>query len=330
VELRHDPVTGRTVIVAPARDARPHTAPALTGGRLTEDGMSEGGTSEGGPTHAEPVAPSVCPFCPGNEYATPPEVARTGGGEANEPGWRVRVVPNLYPIVDGTDPTARTAGAHEVIVLSPDHGRSFGQLDDEQAVEVLVVLRDRARHHLAHGFEYVQVLVNHGRDAGASLAHPHAQLVAIAFVPPSVLDARDRFAAAGHDLVARERVETEDGPLRVLDGPVPAWCPAGSGTPYELRLAHEGASDRFADATDSELRDAAPAVRDALARLARTLGEVPYNLIVRTPATPSGLERWYVDVLPRTSVVAGFELGTGVLVNVVAPESAAARLRAAG
>jgi UDPglucose--hexose-1-phosphate uridylyltransferase len=175
----------------------------------------------------------------------------------------------------------------------------------------------------------VQVLVNHGREAGASLAHPHAQLVAIAFLPPAVVAARDRFAAAGHDLVARERVESAGGPLRVLDGPVPVWCPPGSGTPYEMRLAHEDASDRFADATDPELRDAARAVRDALARLARTLGDVPYNLIVRTPAAPSGTERWYVDVLPRSSVVAGFELGTGVLVNVVAPEAAAARLRAA-
>jgi UDPglucose--hexose-1-phosphate uridylyltransferase len=306
VELRHDPVTGRAVIVAPERDARPRASRTLT---------------EAGP------APADCPFCPGNEHLTPPEVHRTGAGAADGPGWRVRVVPNLFPIVGGPHATSETAGAHEVIALSPGHDRSFGGLDDDQATEVLTVLRTRALEHRRDGFRFVQVLVNHGREAGASLPHPHAQLVALGFVPPAALAARDRFAAAGMDLVARERDEVRAGPFGVQEGPVPVWCPPASGTPYEMRMRHEAASPRFEDATDGELRDAGPALRDALARLARTAGDVPYNVVVHSPADPAGPGAWYVAILPRTSVVAGFEIGTGLCVNVVAPEAAAARLR---
>ncbi len=186
-ELRHDAISGRPVIVAVERAARPFTIES-------------------------PPAPvderDNCPFCAGRELMTPPEVHRTGEGEAETEGWRVRVVPNLYPIVsDASGDASPTApgsepatGAHEVVILSPDHHGSFGRLDDAAATEALTVIRDRVRFHLDSGRAYVQAFVNQGKAAGASIAHPHAQIVALDFVPPAVDAALDRFATT--DLVA--------------------------------------------------------------------------------------------------------------------------------
>ena len=307
-ELRHDPVSGRQVVVAPERDARPHSSR---------------------PLGADTDPPAGCPFCRGNEHATPPEVHRTGTGAPDTTGWAVRVVPNLYPIVGGDHAGVDATGAHEVVVLGPDHFRSFGMLDDHQAVDVVTVLRDRTRAHHAAGHRYVQVFVNHGKEAGASLAHPHAQVVALDFVPPVTERALERFAVAEADLVARQLTDVDGGPLAVSGGPAPAWCPHASGSPYEIRIAHRDARAGFGDATDDEIKAVAIALRDALAALAATVGDVPYNVILHSApnSAPDPAFHWYVEILPRLSIVAGFEMGTGVFVNIVAPEVAATRLR---
>jgi UDPglucose--hexose-1-phosphate uridylyltransferase len=307
-ELRHDPVSGRRVVVAPERDARPRSSR---------------------PLGADADPPADCPFCPGNEHATPPEMHRTGTGAPDTTGWAVRVVPNLYPIVGGDHAGTGATGAHEVVVLCPDHFRTFGMLDDDQAVDVVSVLRDRTRAHHAAGHRSVQVFVNHGKEAGASLAHPHAQVVALDFVPPVTEGALERFAAAETDLVARQLTEIDGGPLAVSEGPAPVWCPYASGAPYEMRIAHRDACAGFADATDDEIRAVAIALRDALAALAATVGDVPYNVMVHSApnAAPDPAFHWYLEILPRLSIVAGFEIGTGVFVNIVTPEVAATRLR---
>jgi UDPglucose--hexose-1-phosphate uridylyltransferase len=215
-------------------------------------------------------------------------------------------------------------------VFSPDHFRSFGLLDDDQAVAVVAVLRERAHTNVAAGHRSVQVFVNHGKEAGASLAHPHAQVVALDFVPPATEAALERFATAETDLVARQLVAVDGGPLSVAGGPAPAWCPHASASPYEIRIAHRGAGASFADATDDEIDAVAITLRDSLAALAATAGDVPYNVVVHSapPPTPTPGFHWYVEILPRLSVFAGFEMGTGLFVNIVAPEVAASRLRA--
>lgn len=309
-ELRRDELADRWVLLAPGRSARPHTFPPATADVDT--------------------APADCPFCPGHEGMTPPEVYRTGGGAPDTPGWRVRVVPNLYPIVGGDDPGPGATGAHEVAVLSPAHGRSFARLDEAQATEVLTVLRDRARHHLRAGHAFVQVVINHGVAAGASIEHPHAQLVALDFVPAAVEDAKRRFAGAGIDLVDGD-MELAGDALRVVDGAAPAWCPHASSNPYQLRIALRAPGARFDEADDPAIVAVASTARRALGRLASVLGDVPYNLVVYT--APPGAARepfhWYVEVQTRIAVVAGFEQGTGILVNTTPPDLAASRLRAA-
>jgi UDPglucose--hexose-1-phosphate uridylyltransferase len=307
-ELRRDELTGRWVLLAPGRAARPHTFPP--------------------PAHRSTETPADCPFCPGHENMTPPEVYRTGEGGPDTPGWRVRVVPNLYPIVGGTDAGPGATGAHEVVVLSPSHYDSFAHLDEGQAAEVLTVLRDRARHHLAAGHTFVQVVINHGRASGASIEHPHAQLVAIDVLPPAVARAVERFEAVGQDLVIAD-LDRAGNALRVFDGPVAAWCPWAASTPYEFRLAMRSPGARFDEAADGDIEAVAKVARATLASLADALGDVPYNLVVHTgpPRAGPGSFHWYVEVQPRTTVLAGFEQGTGILVNSVPPDGAAQHLR---
>ena len=271
-----------------------------------------------------------CPFCPGHESETPPEVARIGDGAGEGPGWRVRAFPNLYPIVGGADADAGATGAHEVVVLSPDHDRDLARLDDDETLEVFGVLRDRSRAHADAGHAYVQVAVNHHREAGASLDHPHAQVLALDFVPPAVVEAVARFERAGADLVvADHRRADRDGTLVLRRGDAHAWCGAGSSAPYEARVAALETGARFADAHDDELRDTALAVRDCLRRLTVLLDGPPYNVVVHdAPTRGDSSYHWWVTVLPRTTVPAGFELGTGVLVETVDPRRAAEQLRA--
>jgi UDPglucose--hexose-1-phosphate uridylyltransferase len=258
---------------------------------------------------------------------TPPEVYRTGEGGPDTPGWRVRVVPNLFPIVGGADAGPGATGAHEVVVLSPSHDDSLAQLDLRRAVEVVTVLRDRVRHHLSAGRLFVQVVINHGRAAGASIAHPHAQVVALDVVPPAVADAVERFESSPTDLVLADL--DRNGDLRVFDGPVAAWCPQAASTPFELRVALRSRSARFDEIADGNVEEVAAVTRDVLARLAAVLGDVPYNLVVHTapPGAGPGSFHWYIEVQTRAAVLAGFEQGTGIFVNTVAPERAAQDLR---
>jgi UDPglucose--hexose-1-phosphate uridylyltransferase len=302
-ELREDPLTGAVVILAPGRAFRPDTFAATV--------------------HEHRAGPADCPFCSGHEAMTPPEVARTGEGAAGAPGWRVRVVPNLYPLVGGA-----LAGAHEVVVLSPEHDRSLGELSDDEAAEVFGVLRDRAAHHLAHGLVHAQPFVNYGKAAGASIEHPHAQLIALGFAPPSVASALARFERAGIDLVALALDEALDGNHGVLQGDAFAWCPRASLAPWEVLVAHPAAGARFDTAPDTHLASVAEATRRVLAVYGDVLGDVPYNVVVHTaPAGVVAGYHWYVRIVPRVAVRAGFEEGTGLFVNTVAPEHAAAALR---
>jgi UDPglucose--hexose-1-phosphate uridylyltransferase len=240
-------------------------------------------------------------------------------------------VPNLYPILGAADAAAGATGAHEVIVLSPDHDRAFGALDDQQAVEVLTMLQERSRFHATAGRAYVQILVNEGREAGASLAHPHAQLLALDFVPPAVSVSVDRFGATEVDLVLGDQATAVGAGAGVVTGDeVRAWCPPGAAAPYEIRVATTAGKARFAEATDGEILGTALVLRDVLARLSRVLGAAPYNVVVHDAPTEGTADyHWWIEIVPRTGVVAGFELGTGVLVNTLDPVDAARALREA-
>jgi len=303
-ELRTDELTGARVIVAPGRATRPEVfRPSAA-------------------SSAPATPPASCPFCEGHETMTPPEVARVGTGAPDTPGWHVRVVPNLYPIVGDGVP-----GAHEVLVISPAHDRQLDRLPLGGATAALVALRDRAAHHLETGFVHTQPIINHGRASGASIEHPHAQLIAIGFTPPRVEALLARFAAAGRDLVADAIDAARTGSFLVRGDAAVTWCPPASKAPFLMRIALPYARQRFDRATDSEIGVLTDALQSALARLRALLGDVAYNVVVHTaPRDDPRPFHWWVDIVPRVSIYGGFELGTGLWVNITAPEEAAKML----
>lgn len=253
----------------------------------------------------EPATPAeleTCPFCEGREDRTPPEALALGrgNGEPDTPGWRVRVVPNLYPALE----------RQEVVIHAPEHIRSLAELGDRQLELVAEAWRARAAANRDVG--YLHALVNEGRAAGASLPHSHSQLVWFRERPPLVTEERTE-ALAG--LLARDDLRVAE-----LDGIVAAAHPAGRGQ-YELVLApSERDDDPFGG---PELGAALRLLAETIRRLRTVEGPVPWNAWLHAG------DWWHVEVLPRLSVLAGIELGAGVYVNVLPPEQAAAALRGA-
>lgn len=246
----------------------------------------------------------TCPFCEGREDRTPPEsdaVADDPARKPDTPGWRVRVVPNLYPAVE----------RQEVVIHSPEHIRTFAELDDAQLERIAETWRRRFERAEGEGFGYVHALVNEGRFAGASLPHSHSQLVWLREPPPAVLAERGADCAICA-LLGR-------GELRIGEREeiVTVVHPVGR-APYELLIA----SRSHAPAPGVlDLAGALEQLRDAVRGLRALEGPVPWNAWLHHGA------HWHFEVVPRLTVFAGLELGAGIYVNVVEPERAAAALR---
>jgi UDPglucose--hexose-1-phosphate uridylyltransferase len=221
-------------------------------------------------------------------------------------------------------------GAHEVIVHAPEHVTSMAELDEVRFAGAVAAWRERMRAH-AERASFVHLIVNEGPDAGASLAHSHAQLYALGFVPAEVARERERAGAyhertmGGHLLsdVAVEEVRRGER-LVAIDEEALLVCPWASRSPFELRVIPRRPAPSFE--ADGETGTAM--IRQAILALARVFGAPPQlNLWVRT--APRGTEEfcWHVDIVPRLTIRAGFELGTGVEVNIYPPERAAGDLR---
>lgn len=324
-EIRIDPLSGGRVIVAGERSTRPGGEPRC-------------------PAPA-PIDVERDPFAEGHEDRTPPEVyaVRPNGGGPDSPGWTARVVPNLYPALapDGQVPpphadgdlfTALAAkGEHEVIVNAPEPVLSLAELPVERMRGAMEVWRQRMRAHA--DAEYVQLIVNERREGGASLEHTHAQLYALGFVPADVARERERFTAYAtrtlgrnllEDLVAEE-VRMGDRVVAVDEQAV-LLAPFGSRFAFQLMLVPRVPRMRFED--DGTL--GADLLHDGLRRYARHFGcSPPLNMWVRT--APRGAEHfcWRIDIAPRLTHLAGLELSTGVMLNIVAPEHTAKVLREA-
>ena len=220
-------------------------------------------------------------------------------------------------------------GAHEVIIHAPEHVTSMAELSEERFAGAVAAWRERMRAHGDSAF--VHVIVNEGPDAGASLAHSHAQLYALGFVPAEVARERERTGAyhertmGGHLLsdVAVEEVRRSER-LVAVDDEALLICPWASRSPFELRVIPR----RTAPAFESDGDTGTAMIRRAIASLAKVFGAPPQlNLWVRTAPRRTEEFCWHVDIVPRLTIRAGFELGTGVEVNVYPPERAAADLR---
>lgn len=285
-----DVKTQRWVVIAPGRTKRPSDVP-------------QSGTMAGKPDDSLALSEAKCPFCLGNEGVTPPEVYRIGDGPKDGPGWLVRVVPNLFPITD----------IHEVIIHSPDDAKDLEELPLEQVTRVMTSYRDRYRTHQDTG--QVMIFCNHGLHAGASLTHPHSQLVV---VPKQInLDTLSREPLAN--------IIEENTYFRT-------YCPDFSQWPYEVWIAPKGVGTKFGELGDEELSDLAAVLQKALQGV-KAIYDDPTS-VIHHGEMPFGYNfyiyhgvNWYIRIIPRFIHRAGFELGTGLNVNVVDPTEAAERMR---
>ena len=322
-EVRVDPLGGRRVVIADDRGERP------------------GAFNDVSPHPS--IDSAKDPFAEGNEDQTPPELwaLRPNGGPANSRGWLVRAVPNLYPAFS-TDPADLPAepnpdlfgsrparGNHEVVISSPRSVTSLSELSiDELSMTVdgwcqrLAVHADAAIRHL---------FVNEGSQAGASLPHSHAQLIATDFVPRLVAAEREAFHAHagrtnGSNLLSDILMEEVRRRERIvaIDERSVLLAPWASAVAFQLMIVPRDASADFAESGHS----AAPMIHLALSLLKQRFGAPPpMNLWVRS--APAGADQWTwrIDILPRLAQPAGIELGVGLGVNPISPERAAAGLR---
>jgi UDPglucose--hexose-1-phosphate uridylyltransferase len=316
VEVRVDPLSGLKTIIAPERARRP------------------GAGFEIAPAPA--IDPAKDPFLAGHEDQTMPTLYTDG-----EP-WRVRVFNNLYPVLEPEGETpARDAnpdlfsaqhatGAHEMIVNSPDPVSSLADLAPEQLALAVETWRERLRAHAGAPFRHL--VVNERPQAGSSQPHTHAQLFVLAFVPAAVAREREHFGAysvrtMGGNLLAdlvQDEVRRRERIVAIDDEAV-LMAPYASRMPFHLMIAPRRTRARFEDDGPT----GAGLIGDALRRLKARLGaSPPLNLWVRT--APAGAEHfcWRIEILPRIGQPAGLELGAGVNVCALAPETAAAELRA--
>jgi UDPglucose--hexose-1-phosphate uridylyltransferase len=327
-ELRKDPITGRWVIISTERLKRPSAF------RLD---------------HVVPLDDSlVCPFCEGNEQYTPREVlSYRRSGSPNGPGWDVRVVPNKYPALEvegnldrqgeGLFDKMNGIGAHEVIIETPDHSATLATMPASAVERVLWAYRERVLDlKQDKRFRYILIFKNHGAAAGASLVHPHSQLIALPVIPRNV---RDEISGAHRHYEHKERcvycdiVRQElESRVRVIseNADFVAVSPYAPRFPFETWLLPKRHGAHFEDAPRHEYESLARMLKETLQRMNRALESPPFNLIVHSaPFAEAAGEfyHWHIEIMPKLTKVAGFEWGSGFYINPTAPEEAAAVLR---
>jgi UDPglucose--hexose-1-phosphate uridylyltransferase len=246
-----------------------------------------------------------CPFCAGHEADTPPPLATLG-----DP-WRVRVVPNKYPPVHGA----------EVIVESAAHEHSFDQIG--HAAEVVGMYVDRYRAHAAAA--YTAVFKNHGPSAGASIPHVHSQVMPLAFTPPRIEREAEAFARAGDCPLCRV-IETHrrDG-LMIRETESFAWlAPSASWMAFQQWLVPKEHAPEITALDAPRMAELALLLRAASTKML-AIGRSYNWMFVNFPRRPAA--HWYVDLFPRLTTMAGFELATGTFVEIIDPTAAVRRLR---
>lgn len=326
-ELRRDPIMGRWNIIN------------------TDDPVGPDGFE------VDPHKPSsaMCPFCMGNERLTPPEIysIRANGGQPNTQGWSLRVVPNKFPALRiegdlnrrglGLFDLSNGVGAHEVIIESPEHAKQMADLSQQELEQVIAAFKNRSLDLRGdRRLKYALIFKNFGLSAGASLEHTHSQLIALPIVPKRLAEElrgaeryfeyRERCAFC--DMLHQELQEDE----RVIadNKAFVAFCPFVSNFPFEVRILPKIHSADFAAISQESIQDFVRLLKDVLLRVRAVLSDPPYNFIIHTaPLAPHEPEayHWYVELIPKLTMVAGFEWGTGFYINPTPPELAAKLLR---
>lgn len=326
-DLRKDPIVDRWVIISTERGKRPRDYPSV---------------SQKSPR-------GFCPFCPGNEDKTPPEVycLRPEKTSPNTPGWKLRVVPNKFPALkiegdldrvgEGLFDRMSGVGAHEVIIESPAHEIPLELIPESGVKDCLYAFQQRMLDLKKDTrFRYILIFKNHGEAAGATLEHSHSQLIALPIVPELISEelagARRHFKYKERcifcDIIAQER----GNPLRVVleNDSFIALCPYAPRFPFETWILPKYHSSNFEMDNNGHFAAAASILKQVLMRIKIALDSPPYNFVLHSApfqGDHSSYFHWHIEVMPKITKMAGFEQGTGFYINPVPPEEAAETLR---
>lgn len=334
-ELRKDPVIGRWVIIATERAKRPKDF------KLEKEELPEG----------------PCPFCEGNESQTPPEVfaVRKSQSKANGPGWDVRVVSSIAPLLQGEAELGRrgkgmydlmnSVGAHEVIIETPKHIANIADLEEEQIAKIIDCYIERySQLEKDPRFKYVLMFKNYGRPAGGgALKHARSQLIATPVNPKrakeELVGARKYFEYKERCVfcdIIKQELEQKERVIIDIDGII-AISPFASRFPFEVWILPKEHSCDFFAMKPEHRRDLAGVIKRVMQKLKVALDDPPYNYILHTAPfrrAKAGYWKtidldyhWHIEVMPRLTRVAGFEWGTGFYLNPTSPEEATKILR---
>ncbi len=323
-ELRKDPVTNRWVIIASERGRRPTDF-------QTQKPMSDEG---------------FCPFCPGNESVTPDEIysVRPQDGE-----WDLRVIPNKFPVLqvegdldrvgDGIYDKMNGVGAHEVIIESPEHDVDLAEMSLERISQVIQAYHERYIDlKRDFRFRYALIFKNQGGAAGASLSHPHSQLIALPVVPKRV---EEELAGAKRHFEYKERCifcdiihqDLNEGSRVVLENDdFVALSPYAARFPFETWILPKSHHSCFETLSAGQIHSFARILKNLLLRQKKVLNDPPFNYMIHTMPLqegPNDYYHWHVEVIPKLTKVAGFEWGSGFYINPTPPEEATLFLREA-
>ena len=326
--IRQDPTTKEWVIIAAERKRRPH----------------EYNQKAGQPSPSNQTGP--CPFCPGHEAMTPEEVFRTAGPQGT--GWAVRVTANKFPALGGMGRLERReagplfremdgVGVHEVIIETPSHERVLPLMTDSEVADILKTYqaRDRSLREDPR-LKYLIIFKNHGEAAGTSLVHSHSQLVATP-VPPILLRRKYEVAVSHYDDTGRclycdvADEERKAGTRVVMDTDrFLVFHPFASRVPFETWITPKQHQPSFGQVTAGDLVELASVLRKTLRALHDQLGNPDFNYIIHSaPIDDENKDYylWHIQILPRLSAIAGFELGSGIYITTMLPEESAAAMR---
>ncbi|MGC9610883.1 MAG: DUF4931 domain-containing protein [Minisyncoccia bacterium] len=320
-EIRHDLISGNWVIIAPKRGSRPND--------FKNKPRKE-------------ISKNKCPF--EGTLAGQEIVKLYGAGK----DWRFAVMKNKYPaVVHGTGPMVKKkSGIYEILkgfghhelVATRDHDKNFPRISKDEAINLFWVLRDRYQIlKKEKEVAYVSIFHNWGVKAGASIYHPHYQIVAVPIVPRSVeislLNSERYFRKTGrcmHDFVVAHELRDKKRIIFKNKNAV-VVAPYVSREPFQLRVYPLKHRPYFEETPDNELKDIALALRTALLKLEKKLNKPDYNFYIHTApaknAKSYGHYHWHIEIVPQSNVSAGFELGTGIEINTVDPDDAARILR---
>jgi len=330
-ELRKDPIIDNWVIISTERGRRPLDYKIKT----------------------EEKKKDSCVFCEGNEGETPPEIFafRKKGTRENSPGWKVRVVNNKYPALkmEGKEAALEKAGifekmgglgVHEVIIETPHHQKDFDNLSVGNIVLILKTYRQRYLDlSKDKRIKYILIFKNYGIDGGASLEHPHSQLIGTPIIPQKIKEelegAKEYFDLNGRCLFCdyiEQEIKSKDRLIKETEKYV-AISPFAARFPFETWILPKYHNACYKETSDNDILSLARIMKEILSKIKKKLNNPPYNFIIHTAPSKEfstrewpGLDKkyhWHIEIIPRLTKIAGFEWGTGFYINTTSPEEAA-------